>query len=318
MGKAEQLAKTLGANIAESTSTGRAGGPPSAIPARRVDPKEVGVGRAKEVKEIELDRIVPDPDQPRKHFDPEAMETLSVSLKERGQMQPIRVRWSESLGLYTIISGERRYRGAMMAGLKTLTCVVSTTTNPIDVLADQLIENIVRENLDPMEEAEGFKQMMDMEGLSQRALAELLGISQGRVAQRVALLDLPEPIREQVAREELAPSSAYLISTAPKEAQVELAAEAAGSKLSRAEVQERVDRANQDKPSKAGGPKKSTARADKAAGLVAVRKIKTDAKIKITAERTSPFDRAALLAALRQAAEIVAAEIEEPALAGAD
>ena len=125
------------------------------------------MAKSKDAVEIPLDKIVPDPDQPREEFDPEALERLAESLKTRGQLQPIRVRWDEAQGKYVIICGERRWRAARMAGLATMSCVVSE--GPIDageLLALQLIENCLREDLRPIEQARAFKSLMDRNGWS--------------------------------------------------------------------------------------------------------------------------------------------------------
>ena len=83
-----------------------------------------GVARSKNAAEIPVDRIGPDPDQPREEFDAEALGRLAESLKTRGQLQPIRVRWDEEQGAYVIVCGERRWRAAELAGLPTMSCVI--------------------------------------------------------------------------------------------------------------------------------------------------------------------------------------------------
>src|SRR5262245_38796009 len=120
MGKLDELLKSGGANIAESMGAGaeRAGrGEPktSTAPARWQ-----GVAKSKNAVEVPLDKIAPDPDQPREEFEPDALRRLAESLRTRGQLQPIRVRWDEGRGLYVILVGERRWRAAKMAGLPTV------------------------------------------------------------------------------------------------------------------------------------------------------------------------------------------------------
>lgn len=312
--KAEQLRSTLGATIRESAA-GRRAAPTAGAPASRVPARDLGVDRDRDAREIATDQLVPDPDQPRRHFDPEALEVMAASLRSRGQLQPIRVRWGgDSLAKWVIISGERRYRGALLAGLDKVKAIITEAAGG-DVLTDQLIENIVREDLDPIEEAEAFRKLMADEGLSQRQLADRLGISQGRVAQRVKLLELPEGVRARVEMGELAASSAYALTQAPEGLRERIAEEAVAGDLSRSEVQERVDRALRESPGRSpragkgrGGAK---ARASRASGLMTARKIRTDSKIRITAERAAPFDRPALRAALLEAVAVVSAEIDE-------
>ncbi len=123
------------------------------VVAATIDPKKQGVARSQNTAEIRVDRIVRDANQPREEFDPEGLASLAESLKTRGQLQPIRVRWDEGRGVYVIVCGERRWRAAALAGLETLTCVIHE--GEIDVLAIQLIENALREDLKPIEQATG-------------------------------------------------------------------------------------------------------------------------------------------------------------------
>src|SRR4051794_13270005 len=120
MSKDQELRSRFGANLAESMGAnriGRAGGAP-AIDARpdRLD----GTERLRAAAMIEVDRIVPDPNQPRTEFDEAAIDRLAASLNEHGQLQPIAVRWSEDMGRYLIVSGERRWRASLKAGRPTI------------------------------------------------------------------------------------------------------------------------------------------------------------------------------------------------------
>ena len=134
--------------------------------------KHDGVTRAKNVCVIPLDRIVRDPNQPREEFDPEALRRLADSLKERGQLQPIGVRWDEALGVYVIVFGERRWRAAGMAGLLTVNAVVMEgAISPDDLIVVQLVENAVREDLRPIEQARAYRKLMDAKGWSTRQVA---------------------------------------------------------------------------------------------------------------------------------------------------
>ena len=149
MGKRDELIKAHGANISDSFGTGHAadGLPPgmSLAQAQRVPARDQGVIRSKHAVEIPVDKIQPDPDQPREGFEPEAMERLADSLRTKGQLQPIRVRWDEDRGFYIIIMGERRWRAAIQAGLVTLSCVVHQgPVEPGELLTLQLVENAVR------------------------------------------------------------------------------------------------------------------------------------------------------------------------------
>lgn len=175
-----------------------------------------GAARLKDAFAIELDRLIPDPHQPRKEFDQDELLRLATSLETRGQLQPIRVRFDESEGKWKIISGERRYHAAVLAGLATLICVEAKgTPSPEDILEDQLVENCVREDLKPIEQARAFKALLEKRGCSYRQLAETLTISHQAVVRALALLDLPSDIQEKVA------SGAVPASTAAEVARVD-------------------------------------------------------------------------------------------------
>src|SRR4051812_22892528 len=165
-------------------------GEPETVASRGPDPFD-GRKQLREACAIRLDRIVADPDQPRKEFDPKALDQLAGSLKARGQLQPIRVRWDKGRGVYVVVVGERRWRAARLAGLDTLACVVvSDAPTTAEILEDQLIENAIREGLKPVEQARAFRTLMDCLSLTQQQLAAKLQISQATVSQSLSLLEL--------------------------------------------------------------------------------------------------------------------------------
>jgi ParB family chromosome partitioning protein len=207
MKTADRLSQALGANIAESMGARWTGGdqPNHPFPTSQVvhggpaSEKYRGAARIKDAFAIELARVAPDPDQPRKEFDEESLDRLAESLKGRGQLQPIRVRYDEAQGIWVIVSGERRFRAAQRAGIATLICVeVKGTPTPEEVLEDQLVENCVREDLKPIEQARAFKALLERRGYSYRQLGEALSISHQAVVRAMALLDLPADIQEKV------------------------------------------------------------------------------------------------------------------------
>ena len=202
---------------------------------------------------IRLDRLAPDPNQPRTEFDADDLARLAGSLKERGQLQPIRVRWDEPADRYVVVVGERRWRAARLAGLEALACVVlSGNPAPDDLLEDQLIENCLREDLKPIEQANAYQSLMKRRGLSLRQLAERLRVTPGAISKAMALLDLPESIQAQVEEGVLPPATAYEISRVPdREGREALAARAVERKLTRAEVV-----AERDRKGPATGPRK--------------------------------------------------------------
>ncbi|MBR6187006.1 MAG: ParB/RepB/Spo0J family partition protein [Clostridia bacterium] len=140
----------------------------------------------------ELDR---NPDQPRREFDPSSLQTLADSIREAGVLQPLLV--VEKGGRYQIVAGERRFRAARIAGLDTVPCIVRDFSAE-EQLEAALIENIQREDLNPIEEAAAVKQFMDTCGYTQEQAAKKLGKSRPAVANLLRLLSLPDSIRQDV------------------------------------------------------------------------------------------------------------------------
>jgi ParB family chromosome partitioning protein len=265
-------------------------------PPPAVDPYE-GRKQLRDACAIPLDRIIADPDQPRKEFDRDALGRLAESLKARGQLQPIRVRWDQGRGVYVVVVGERRWRAARLAGMQTLACVVVTgTPTAADLLEDQLVENALREDLKPVEQARAFRTLMGELGLTQQQLAAKLQISQTTVSQSLTLLALAEPVRAAVEAGEIAPSAAYQIArVADLEAQSGLAARVVAEGLSRAETAKAVRNAA-GKEQRGKGRRAGKGKGRKVTGLV----LKTPAG-KVTVENRKGLDDALVVTALRAA-----------------
>ena len=140
----------------------------------------------------ELDR---NPDQPRRDFNEEALQSLADSIRESGLLQPLLV--VERGGRYQIVAGERRFRAARMAGLTQVPCIVKEMT-PEEQMEAALIENIQREDLNPIEEATGVRQLMDACNYTQEQVAKRLGKSRPAVANLLRLLSLPQVIQDDV------------------------------------------------------------------------------------------------------------------------
>jgi ParB family chromosome partitioning protein len=143
---------------------------------------------------IPIERISPNPDQPRKQFVKEDLDDLAASIKEKGVLQPLIVRARDG-GTYEIVAGERRWRAAQMAQLHVLPVIVRDFTD-IEVLEVAIIENIQRADLNAAEEAAGYKQLMDKFGHTQEKMAEALGKSRSHIANLLRLLNLPVPVLE--------------------------------------------------------------------------------------------------------------------------
>ena len=146
--------------------------------------------------EIPLTAIVANPEQPRTHFNHQELEDLMHSIKEHGILQPITV--SLVAGGYEIIAGERRFRAAKMLGLATVPVFVREA-DPQEKLVLALIENIQREDLNPLEEARAYERLFTEFGLTQEAVAQQVGKARSTVANTVRLLDLPEEVQQAIA-----------------------------------------------------------------------------------------------------------------------
>ncbi len=153
----------------------------------------------------ELDR---NPDQPRREFDESSLQSLAESMKEAGVLQPLLV--VEKDGRYRIVAGERRFRAARLAGLTEVPCIVRDFT-PEEQMEAALIENIQREDLNPMEEAAAIRQLMDACNYTQEQAARRLGKSRPAVANLVRMLSLPQPVQEHVKEGRLSAGHARVL-----------------------------------------------------------------------------------------------------------
>jgi ParB family chromosome partitioning protein len=144
------------------------------------------------LQEIEIDRISPNPDQPRQQFDPEALADLASSIRQHGLLQPLVV--TRSGAGYSIVAGERRWRAARAAGLAAVPAIVKETS-PQSILELALVENLQRADLSPLEEASAYQVLVER-GLTQEQVATRVGRSRAVVANRLRLLGLPHATRD--------------------------------------------------------------------------------------------------------------------------
>ena len=164
---------------------------------------------------VAVAEVVPDPTQPRKSFDEDSLYELATSIKSKGQLQPIRVRWSDELGKWTIVAGERRWRAADLAGLDSITCYFHEgQLSESEILEEQVIENIHRCSLQPIEEARAYSTLMQLNDWNGKQVADSLGIHPAKVSRALSLLKLPDDIQRKVEAGELAARTAYEISKA--------------------------------------------------------------------------------------------------------
>ena len=144
---------------------------------------------------VDIEDINPDPDQPRKFFDPDALAELSESIKQKGVLQPVIIRKNEDGKIY-LVAGERRFRAAKMAALDRIPCIM-TKGNPMEIA---LIENLQRENLKPIEEAEALGRMVEEYQYTHEQLAFVIGKSRSTITETLSLTKLPEEIKEECRR----------------------------------------------------------------------------------------------------------------------
>lgn len=157
--------------------------------------QNMSANNQREVFDVRVGKIKPNPYQPRKTFDQKALEELSESIKENGLFQPILLR--ETLVGYEIISGERRYRASKLAGLKTIPAIIYDYTDQ-QMMEVALVENIQREDLSIVEEARSYQSLIDNLGYTQEQLANKVGKSRSHVANIIRLLKLDDDILESV------------------------------------------------------------------------------------------------------------------------
>jgi ParB family chromosome partitioning protein len=184
MTKADTLARLLGTRVAADAA--HAG-------------QTVGVQPVTTAKVVDIARIVPDPDQPRKVFDDDDLALLAGSLKDHGQQVAVQVRWDAGRDRWVLVDGERRYRAALLAGLTTLKVdTVSGDISPDRVLELQLVENALRADLTPLESGAAYQQLMAVWNCNQQQLATRLHISQSKVSRAIAALTLPVEVQQAV------------------------------------------------------------------------------------------------------------------------
>ncbi|MCA1748640.1 MAG: ParB/RepB/Spo0J family partition protein [Sphingomonadales bacterium] len=212
------------------------------------------------VRMVPITRIAPHPDQPRRHFDSDALGELAKSIEARGVIQPIVLRPHD--GKYQIVAGERRWRAAQMAQLHEIPAIIRDFDEG-ETLEIALVENIQREDLNAVEEAEAYHRLIEDYGHSQAALARLVHKSRSHVANLLRLLDLPERVRAMVVEGRLDMGHARAIIGTPDPASLALTIVSRGLSVRDAEALAR--RAKSGKP-----PARSSAPGERDADIVAL------------------------------------------------
>ena len=194
-------------------------------------PKDIGRVPVRGFGEVQLEQVIVDPGQPRVEFNADEIERLAHSIREKGQLQPIRVRWDASHEKWVIIAGERRFRATQVAGLSSIQCYFHEgEISESEILEQQLIENLLREDLKPIEEARAYAALMELNDWNGKQVAAALRLSPSRVSRGLALLDLPAAMQRQIETGQLGKTAAYELSKLKDEEMLErVAADSAES-----------------------------------------------------------------------------------------
>ena len=203
--------------------------------------------------ELPVSAIVPNPRQPRHVFDEEALDELKISIQEVGFLQPIVVR-DVGDGHYELVMGERRWRAAQAIGRETIPAIVRDTRDDA-MLRDALLENIHRANLNPLEEAAAYQQLLDEFGATHEELAKRIGRSRPQISNTIRLLNLPAPVQRRVAAGVLSAGHARaLLGLEDTDAQEQLALRIVAEGLSVRATEELVSLTLSDGPAKKAAP----------------------------------------------------------------
>jgi ParB family chromosome partitioning protein len=240
MAKRQALGKGMGALLSDA--------PPATPRERKEHPAEEPASGSG--LEIALEAIEPNPNQPRKHFDEEALQELAESIKTLGVIQPITVRQIDN-GKFQIISGERRYRAARRAGLEAIPAFIRPADDNKEVLVLALVENIQREDLDALEIAFTYQRMMDEGALTQEEISGRVGKKRSTVANYLRLLQQPAEVQAAIRERQITMGHARAIAglSEPKD-QIKIVRKTVDDALSVRQVEELVQKMAQPKPEK--------------------------------------------------------------------
>ncbi len=165
-----------------------------------IDSNEIDNSSSSYKEKFDITKILPNPFQPRMHIEPDELIGLADSIRESGVIQPLIVTKDKNSDKYLIIAGERRFRAAQLAGLKYVPIVIKESS-PQQMLELALIENIQRQDLNPLEEAYAFTQLQEEFGLPQEEIAVKVGLNRVTISNKMRLLKLPDPVKEVVMNE---------------------------------------------------------------------------------------------------------------------
>lgn len=220
---------------------------------------EEEVKKEETIEQIPVDAIRSNPYQPRKKFEQEALDELAESVEQNGVLQPIIVRESSAKG-YELVAGERRHKASIMAGLDTIPAIVRDLNEEF-MIRYAVLENLQREDLTPLEEADAYQLMMDKLSLTQEKVADALGKSRSHVANHLRLRSLPDTVKELITNDELSMGQARTLrSLADDKDVVRLAKKAVKEGLTVRQLEKMVSNIKKDqkKPTKKKKSKKKS------------------------------------------------------------
>jgi ParB family chromosome partitioning protein len=203
------------------------------------------------VIEVPLARVVPNPHQPRRHWDDAGLEELAASIREHGVLQPVLV--TETLDGYQLIAGERRVRASRLAGLERIPALVRQLADR-DQLEVALVENVQRSDLDPIEEALAYRQLVDEFGLTQERVAERVGKARTTVANTMRLLDLHPDVQAAIGEGRISEGHGRALGGLPVDGQPHVLGTIEGQGLSVRQAEELVRRLREPRPRTAAEP----------------------------------------------------------------
>jgi ParB family chromosome partitioning protein len=298
-GKAKDLMNRFGGNIAQVVAAR-----PDAAQhqAAEAPDRYEGAIRSRAFGELPIEAVGRDETQPREEFGEEDMARLASSIRRFGQLAPIRVRRDESAGRWVVLVGERRVRACKLAGLERVRVeFVERAMTEADILAEQVVENVARADLRPVEEGRAYRRLMDLEGWTVEQLAETLGVEPTTAHHRLGLLRLPEDVAARVDAGEIRATAAYEISKLQiaddqREVAELVVAEGLDYKATAAEVARRKSPKGSGSKGRGGkvAPRKTSATIRTAAG-------------KLTLENRKGVDDEAFLAAMLEGVEMLKA-----------
>jgi ParB family chromosome partitioning protein len=216
-------------------------------------------GQAGRVTRVRLGEIRPNPNQPRRDFDPAGLEELAASIRQKGVLQPILLRPASNGEGYELVAGERRFRAAQMAGLKTIPAILYQIESDEEMIEMALIENVQREDLNAIDTARAYRRLSEECRLTQEAIAERVGKNRTSVTNTLRLLSLPAEIQELVRADQLSEGHARaLLGLSGKREQIVLARRIVGRGLSVRDIERIVRQMNEPGGTRrSAGPKLS-------------------------------------------------------------